>query len=165
MKAERITHAFSPVFDSESRILVLGTMPSPKSRELGFYYSHPRNRFWPVLAKIFGEGLPKTPEEKRAFCLLHKIALWDVLKECDIEGASDSSIKNAVPNDLSIILNSADIKAIFATGTTAAKLYKKFIEPETKIPAIALPSTSPANAKVKFEELCEEYKIISEYLK
>ena len=165
MKSERITHAFDPVFNSESRILILGTMPSPKSRELGFYYSHPRNRFWPVLAKIFGEELPKTPEEKRAFCLRHKIALWDVLKECDIEGASDSSIKNAVPNDLSVILNSAKIQAIFATGATAAKLYKKFIEPETKIPATALPSTSPANAKIKFEELVEEYKRILEYLK
>lgn len=164
MKAERITHAFSPVFDSESRILVLGTMPSPKSRELGFYYSHPRNRFWPVLAKILGEEIPVTPEEKKNFCLWHKIALWDVLKECEIEGASDSSIKNAVPNDISIILNSADIKAVFATGTTAVKLYKKFIEPEIGIPVIALPSTSPANAKIKFEELCEEYKIILEYL-
>ena len=164
MKAERITHAFSPVFDSESRILVLGTMPSPKSRELGFYYSHPRNRFWPVLAKIFGEEIPGTPEEKKNFCHRHKIALWDVLKECEIEGASDSSIKNAVPNDISIILNSADIKAVFTTGTTATKLYKKFIEPEIGIPVIDLPSTSPANAKVKFEELCEEYKIILEYL-
>ena len=165
MKAERITHAFDPVFDSESRILILGTMPSPKSRELGFYYSHPRNRFWPVLAKIFGENVPETPEERKNFALRHKIALWDVLKECDIEGASDSSIKNAVPNDLSVILNSADIKADFTTGATAAKLYKKFIEPETKIPATALPSTSPANAKVKLEELCEEYKIVLEYLK
>ena len=163
MKAERITHAFSPVFDSESRILILGTMPSPKSRELGFYYSHPRNRFWPVLAKIFGEEIPGTPEEKRNFCLRHKIALWDVLKECEIEGASDSSIKNAVPNDISIILNGADIKAVFATGTTAAKLYKKFIEPETKIPATALPSTSPANAKIGIEELAEKYKIILDF--
>lgn len=164
MKTERITHAFDPVFDSESRILILGTMPSPKSRELGFYYSHPRNRFWPVMAKIFGEEIPKTPEEKRDFCLRNKISLWDVLKECDIEGASDSSIKNAVPNHLSVILNSADIKAIFTTGSTAGKLYKKFIEPETKIPAIALPSTSPANAKIKFEELCEEYKIILNFV-
>ena len=165
MKAERITHAFDPVFDFESRILILGTMPSPKSRELGFYYSHPRNRFWPVLAKIFGEEIPKTPEEKKNFCLRNKIALWDVLKECDIEGASDSSIKNAVPNDISVILNSAKIKAIFTTGATASKLYKEFIEPETKIPAIALPSTSPANAKIKFEELVEEYKIVLEYIK
>lgn len=165
MKTERITHTFDPVFDSKSRVLVLGTMPSPKSRELGFYYSHPRNRFWPVLAKIFEEKIPETPEEKTVFCLRHKIALWDVLKECDIEGASDSSIKNALPNDIGIILKNADIQAIFCTGTTAAKLYKKFIEPETKIPAIALPSTSPANAKVKFDELVEEYKIILEYLK
>ena len=163
MKTERITHAFDPVFDSESRILILGTMPSPKSRELGFYYSHPRNRFWPVLAEIFGENVPKTPEEKQNFCLRHKIALWDVLRECDIEGASDSSIKNAVPNDISVILNSADIKAVFCTGSTAAKLYKKFIEPETKIPVIALPSTSPANAKIKFEELCEKYIKILDY--
>ncbi|MBQ3500473.1 MAG: DNA-deoxyinosine glycosylase, partial [Oscillospiraceae bacterium] len=139
-------------------------MPSPKSRELGFYYSHPRNRFWPVLAKIFGEDIPETPEEKANFVLRHKIALWDVLAECDIEGASDSSIKNAVPNDISIILNSADIKAVFTTGATAAKFYKKFIEPESKIPAIALPSTSPANAKVKFEELVEEYRKILDYI-
>lgn len=165
MKTERIIHAFSPVFDSESRILVLGTMPSPKSRELGFYYSHPRNRFWPVLAKLFGEEVPKTPEKKANFALEHKIALWDILKECDIEGASDSSIKNAVPNDISVILKNADIKAVFTTGATAAKLYKKFIEPETKISAIALPSTSPANAKIKFEELVEEYKIVLEYIK
>ncbi len=164
MESERITHAFHPVFDSGSRILILGTMPSPKSRELGFYYSHPRNRFWPVLARIFGEDIPETPEEKANFALRHKIALWDVLAECDIEGASDSSIKNAVPNDISIILNSADIKAVFTTGTTAAKFYKKFIEPESKIPAISLPSTSPANAKVKFEELAEKYKIILEYI-
>ena len=113
MKTERITHAFDPVFDSESRILVLGTMPSPKSSELGFYYSHPRNRFWPVMAEIFGEEIPKTPEEKKNFCLRNKIALWDVLAECDIEGASDSSIKNAVPNNLMPILTGADIKKIF----------------------------------------------------
>ena len=164
MESRRITHAFAPVFDSESRILILGTMPSPKSRELGFYYSHPRNRFWPVMANIFGEEIPKTPEDKKAFCLRHKIALWDVLRECDIEGASDSSIKNAVPNDISVILNRADIKAVFATGTTAAKLYKKFIEPKTGIPAVALPSTSPANAKISLDALAEEYRKILDYI-
>lgn len=164
MEAKRITHAFDPVFDSESRVLILGTMPSPKSRELGFYYSHPRNRFWPVLAKLFCEEIPKTPEEKADFVLRHKIALWDVLRECDIEGASDSSIINAVPNDMEIIFLTADIKAVFCTGATAAKLYKKYIEPKTGIAAIALPSTSPANAKVKFEELYEEYKVILKYL-
>ena len=96
MKSERITHAFDPVFSSESRILILGTMPSPKSRELGFYYSHPRNRFWPVLAKIFGEELPKAPEEKQDFCLRHKIALWDVLKECDIAASLFSFIEKVI---------------------------------------------------------------------
>lgn len=165
MKSERIIHAFDPVFDSESRILILGTMPSPKSRELGFYYSHPRNRFWPVLAKIFGEDVPEKPEKKADFCLRHKIALWDVLRECDIEGASDSSIKNAVPNDLSVILNSTDIKAVFTTGAAAARLYKKYLEQGTGIAAISLPSTSPANAKTGVEKLIENYKIILEYLK
>jgi len=164
MKTERITHAFDPVFDSESRILVLGTMPSPKSRELGFYYSHPRNRFWPVMTALFCENVPDKPEDKTDFCLRHKIALWDVLAECDIEGASDSSIKNAVPNDLSVILNSADIKTVFCTGSTAAKLYKKFIEPKTGITAKALSSTSPANAKMGLDALMEEYKIILEYI-
>lgn len=165
MESERITHAFAPVFDCESRVLVLGTMPSPKSRELGFYYSHPRNRFWPVMAKLLCEKIPETAEEKQNFCLRNKIALWDVLKECDIEGASDSSIKNAVPNDISIILNSADIKAVFTTGATAAKLYKKFIEPENGISVIALPSTSPANAKMSLDALAEEYRKILDFIK
>ncbi len=164
METERISHAFSPVFSSESRVLVLGTMPSPKSRELGFYYSHPRNRFWPVMAEIFSEEVPKTPEEKRNFCLRNKIALWDVLAECDIAGASDSSIKNAVPNDFSEIFETADIKAVFCTGTTAGKLYKKFIEPKNGIAAKVLPSTSPANAKIGFEELCEEYRKILDFI-
>ncbi len=164
MESKRITHAFCPVFDSESRVLILGTMPSPKSRELGFYYSHPRNRFWPVLAEIFGEKIPKTPEEKENFVLRHKIALWDVLAECDIEGASDSSIKNTVPNDMSVIFEKADIRAVFTTGAAAAKLYKKHIEPKTGIEAIALSSTSPANAKTGFDKLCEEYKRILEYI-
>ena len=145
-------------------MLILGTMPSPKSRENGFYYSHPRNRFWPVMAKVFGEEVPKTPEEKADFCLQNKIALWDVLSECDIAGASDASIKNAVPNVMSVIFEKAKIKAVFATGSTAAKLYKKHIEPKTGVPAMALPSTSPANAKVSFDELFEEYKVITDYI-
>lgn len=164
METKRITHAFSPVFDEESKVLILGTMPSPKSRENGFYYSHPRNRFWPVMAKVFGKEVPKTPEEKADFCLQNKIALWDVLSECDIAGASDASIKNAVPNDMSIIFEKAKIKAVFATGSTAAKLYKKHIEPKTGVSATALPSTSPANAKVSFDELFEEYKVITDYI-
>lgn len=164
MEKERIVHAFDPVFDSESRVLILGTMPSPKSRENGFYYSHPRNRFWPVMAKVFDEEVPHSPDEKKYFALRHKIALWDVLKECDIEGAADSSIRNAVPNDMSVVFETAKITAVFTTGATAAKLYKKHIEPKSKIPAIALSSTSPANAKMSLEKLFEEYKIILNYL-
>ena len=116
------------------------------------------------MAKVFGKEVPKTPEEKADFCLQNKIALWDVLSECDIAGASDASIKNAVPNDMSVIFEKAKIKAVFATGSTAAKLYKKHIEPKTGVPAMALPSTSPANAKVSFDELFEEYKVITDYI-
>ncbi len=165
MDSEKIFHPLKPVFDENSKILILGTMPSPKSRELGFYYSHPQNRFWPVLEILFDEKIPKKPDARKEFALQKGIALWDVLKECDISGASDSSIKNAVPNDLSEILKTADIKAIFTTGATAAKLYHRLIEPKTKIPAKALPSTSPANAKMSLSDLSEEYKIITEYLK
>ncbi len=164
MESERITHTFEPIFDKDSKILILGTMPSPKSREVGFYYSHPRNRFWQVLGKIFDEDVPKTTAEKKSFVLKHKIALWDVLKECDISGASDSSIKNAVPNDIGIILENSDIRAVFTSGSAAAKLYKKFIEPKTSISAISLPSTSPANAKIGLDELCDKYSVISEYI-
>ncbi len=116
------------------------------------------------MAKIFCDEIPKKPEEKAGFCLRHKIALWDVLSECDIAGASDASIKNAVPNDMSVIFEKAQIKTVFTTGTTAAKLYKKYIEPKTGIPAVALPSTSPANAKMSLDALTEEYKIILEYI-
>lgn len=164
MEIKRISHAFAPVFDAESRILILGTMPSPKSRENGFYYSHPRNRFWPVLASVFGEEIPSTPEEKAAFALRNKIALWDVLSECDIAGASDSSIKNAVPNDIGIILEKAQIKAVFAAGSTAAALYRRLIEPKTHFPCIALPSTSPANAKMRLCALIEKYSVIKDYI-
>ncbi len=142
----------------------MGTMPSPKSREQGFYYSHPRNRFWPVMAAIFEDEIPKTPEEKQEFALKHKFALWDVLAECDIEGASDASIKNAKPNDLSYVLNFSNITAIFTTGATATKLYGKFCEGKTGIKATPLPSTSPANAKMHLEVLIKEYRVILDYV-
>lgn len=116
------------------------------------------------MAKILCEKKPETPEEKSAFCIRNKIALWDVLAECDISGASDSSIKNALPNDISLILKNANIKAVFCTGTTAGKLYKKFIEPKTGIEAKILPSTSPANAKIKFDDLVSAYSVIAEYI-
>lgn len=153
-----IIHPINPVYDCNSRVLLLGSFPSPKSRETGFYYGHPQNRFWRVLSNLFGETLPITPEERRAFALTHHIALWDVLHACEIVGASDASIKNPVPNDLSSILNTADIGAIFATGKTAAKLYEKYQQPLTNRQITCLPSTSPANCRIVLEQLTDAYR-------
>ena len=153
----RVVHPLEPIFDEHSRALILGTMPSPKSREVRFYYGHPQNRFWRVLAAVFDSPVPTTNDERREFVLSHRLALWDVLRSCEITGASDASIKNAVANDLSVILDHAPIRAIFCTGTRAAALYRRMIEPKTGIAAIALPSTSPANCAVSFEALFASY--------
>ena len=140
-----VQHAFEPVFDGNSRLLILGTMPSPQSVKHGFYYSHPQNRFWPLLALLLQETQPNTPDEKKAFCLRHGIALWDVLASCSINGASDSSIRAPVPNDLSPILQNAPIQKIFTTGKTATRLFQQYIAPVIGRESIYLPSTSPAN--------------------
>lgn len=157
MDATTVTHEIQPVFDSRSRVLLLGTMPSPASREQGFYYGHPQNRFWRVLAAIFDEPAPRTIEEKRDMLLRHHVALWDVLASCEIEGASDASIRDARPNDLAHIFDAADIRAVFATGTKAGELYRKLIEPTLSVPCATLPSTSPANAKMKLADLVDAY--------
>ena len=157
MDATTVTHEIQPVFDSRSRVLLLGTMPSPASREQGFYYGHPQNRFWRVIAAIFDEPAPRTIEEKRDMLLRHHIALWDVLASCEIEGASDASIRDAQPNDLARIFDAADIRAVFATGTKASELYRKLIEPTLGAPCTTLPSTSPANAKMKLADLVGAY--------
>ena len=157
MDATTVTHEIQPVFDSRSRVLLLGTMPSPASREQGFYYGHPQNRFWRVLAAIFNEPAPRTIEEKRDMLLRHHIALWDVLASCEIEGASDASIRDAQPNDLARIFDVADIRAVFATGTKAGELYRKLVEPTLGVPCTTLPSTSPANAKMKLDDLTDAY--------
>ena len=157
MDATTVTHEIQPVFDSRSRVLLLGTMPSPASREQGFYYGHPQNRFWRVLAAIFNEPAPRTIEEKRDMLLRHHIALWDVLASCEIEGASDASIRDAQPNDLARIFDVADIRAVFATGTKAGELYHKLVEPTLGVPCTTLPSTSPANAKMKLDDLADAY--------
>ena len=148
-----IVHPIPPFFDGDSKILILGSFPSVKSRETGFFYGHPQNRFWRVLAEIFSEPIPKTVDEKRELLRQNKIALWDVIASCDIEGSADSSIRNAVPNDLSVILSKADIDSIFVNGKAAERYYKKYQEPRIKRPAKPLPSTSPANAAVGFPEL------------
>lgn len=157
MDVTTVTHEIQPVFDSRSRVLLLGTMPSPASREQGFYYGHPQNRFWRVLAAIFDEPAPRTIEEKRDMLLRHHVALWDVLASCEIEGASDASIRDARPNDLAHIFDAADIRAVFATGTKAGELYRKLIEPTLSVPCATLPSTSPANAKMKLADLVDAY--------
>ena len=158
MALQHIVHSIPPTYDNHSRVLVLGSLPSPKSREFGFNYGHPRNRFWQVMARLSDEPVPTTNERKRDFCLRHHIALWDVVAECDIEGASDSSIRNAVANDLGRIVSAAPIEAVFCTGAKAFELYGKLgCEAATGLPAVKLPSTSPANDAAGLDMLCETY--------
>ena len=156
-----VTHEFPPLYDADCEVLILGSIPSPKSREQGFYYGHTQNRFWKVMAAVLSEPLPQTIEEKKSMLLSHHIALWDSLEECDIAGASDSSIKNPVPTDIPSLLGKTKITRIFTTGTAAQKYYEKFQLPATGIEAKKLPSTSPANCAVKMEELIEKYGIIN----
>ena len=143
---QHISHGFEPVFDERSRILVLGSFPSVLSRENAFYYGNPQNRFWQVLAALTGAPVPQTIPEKQTLLLGHGIALWDTIASCEITGSSDSSIKNAVPTDINTVLSAANIKGIFCNGATSHKLYMKYCYPNTKVEAVKLPSTSPANA-------------------
>lgn len=158
MDNRRITHPIPPLFDDKSRILILGSFPSVKSREGRFFYHHPQNRFWEVVAAVFGAPVPATIAEKKAFLRERRIALWDVVESCRIEGSSDSSIRDVVPNDLARILEAAPIEAIFTNGATAHRLYRKYAEPHTGRPAILLPSTSPANAAFGRARLIVEWK-------
>ncbi len=155
-----IKHPFGALYAPDSRILVLGSFPSVKSREENFFYGHPQNRFWKVTSMVFGEKLPETIPEKKAFLLRNKIALWDVIESCDITGSSDSSIKNVTVNDFSKILSSSQIEKIFVNGKTAERLYNKYALSNTGIPCICLPSTSPANAAWSVEKLFGEWSKI-----
>ena len=160
---QKVIHPLPAVFNEESRVLLLGSMPSPKSRELGFYYSHPQNRFWPVLAALFGQPVPPA-DCRKSFVLAHRIALWDVLCSCEISGASDSSIRHPVANDLRPLLQQGNIRAIFTTGTQAQRLYIQLCLPSTGRMAEALPSTSPANARYSLAQLVKAYQVILPYL-
>lgn len=153
-----ITHPISPIYDEHSKILILGSFPSVKSREEGFFYGHPQNRFWKVLAAIYQVQTPETIEEKKEFLLQNKIAVWDVIQSCDIVGSSDSSIKNVIPNDLNQILQKSSIEKIFVNGKKALQLYKKYIEPAIGKEAVCLPSTSPANAAWKPDRLVDVWR-------
>ncbi|MBR6729517.1 MAG: DNA-deoxyinosine glycosylase [Clostridia bacterium] len=157
-----ITHPFPPLFNEESKILILGSFPSVKSREQEFFYGHPQNRFWQVLAAVFSDALPESIPEKKAFLYRHHIALWDVLAACDITGSADSSIKNAVANDLSEILDTAPIQWIFVNGKTAEKYYNRYIKSSLGRDAFCLPSTSPANAAWSPERLTAAWRVLLE---
>lgn len=155
-----IIHPIEPVFDETSKVLILGSFPSVKSREEGFFYGHPQNRFWKVLAAIFEEEVPETIPEKKAFLLRNHVAVWDVIHSCEIQGSSDASIRNATANDLRPILETADVRNIFVNGKTAEKLYKKYMEPVCGRMAVYLPSTSPANAAWSLERLVEAWCVV-----
>lgn len=156
-------HPFPPVYDGNSRVLILGSFPSVASRGAGFYYGHPRNRFWSVLAAVLDAPEPHTTAEKKELLLRRGVALWDAAASCEITGSSDSSIKNAVPNDLSPIFETADIKAVFCNGATAGRIVKKFgLAPGRRV--IILPSTSPANAARSLGSLTDEWSVIKDYI-
>lgn len=160
---EHIVHPIPPLYDAQSRVLILGSFPSVKSRETHFFYGHPQNRFWKVLAEVLGVATPQTVPEKKEMLHTHHIALWDVIGSCDIEGSSDSSIRHAVPNDLTEILQTADIQKIYCNGATSYKLYQKHLAPQTGRDAQKLPSTSPANAAWSVERLVEEWRQIANF--
>lgn len=159
-----VAHPLAPVWAPDSRVLILGTLPSPASRQAGFYYMHPQNRFWPVLAALFHAPTPQGPEARRAFALAHRIALWDTLAGCTIAGASDASIRDPVPTDLAPLLAGAPIRAVFTTGAAATNFYTRFQQPRTGLPPHRLPSPSAANCAVPFPRLVEAYAAILPFL-
>ncbi len=150
-------HTFPPEFDENSEILMLGSFPSVRSREVNFYYGHPKNRFWPLIADIFDEKEPSSTEEKKAFLKRNRIALWDVISRCEIIGSSDSSIRNVEPNDIELILKSSKVGEIYTNGKKAYDLYNRYCLEKTGREAIPLPSTSPANAAFSYEKLREAW--------
>lgn len=153
-----IVHPIKPLYNSSSKILILGSFPSVKSREEGFFYSHPQNRFWRVMASVCSSEIPQTIPEKKRLILDNEFALWDVIHSCDISGSSDSSIKNVAPNNIGIILENSNVNRIFVNGKKAESLYKKYIEKQVGIEAVCLPSTSPANAQWSLEQLTDYWK-------
>lgn len=151
--------SFAPVYGPKSRALILGTWPSPKSREMAFYYGHPQNRFWPMMAQLTGEPVPAREDiaAKKKIILDHGLALWDTLASCTITGASDASIRDVVPNDIAALLRKAPIEAVFCNGATAWRIYQRYLEPVSGIAAVRLPSTSPANAACRPDQLCAQW--------
>ena len=155
-----VKHPFPPLYDENSRMLILGSFPSVKSREQMFFYGHPQNRFWKVTAGVFDVKVPVSIDDKKEFLLSHNIALWDVIAQCDITGSSDSSIKSVVANDLSVILDNCKIEKIFVNGKAAEKFFNKYTREKVGRDAVYLPSTSPANAAFTIEKLIEAWNVL-----
>lgn len=154
-------HTIRPFFNKDSKILILGSFPSVKSRETGFYYGHPQNRFWRILSAVFEDELPTAINAKQEFLIKHKIALFDCIASCNIKGSSDISIKDVIPNDLTPILKNSNITQIYVNGKLAYNLYNKYLKDQTNIEAIYLPSTSPANASFSLNKLIDSYKVLN----
>lgn len=161
---EPLCHPFPPVYDSRSRILILGSFPSVKSREVNFFYGHPQNRFWRVIAAVLGEPVPQDIPQKRRLVLEHCIAMWDTIAACEITGSSDASIRNAAPNDFTPIFRTGNIRAVFCNGKQSYHLYQKYCAGTYRVPAFSMPSTSPANAAWNMERLTEAWRGILPYL-
>ena len=159
-----LEHTFQPKYDENSEILILGSFPSVRSREVNFYYGHPKNRFWPLIADIFGEDMPSSVEEKKALLQRNRIALWDVIAKCEIIGSSDSSIRNVEPNDINLIINSSKVGSIYTNGRKAFDLYNRYCLEKTEREAVLLPSTSPANAAFTYEKLREAWAAVRDPL-
>ena len=160
MNGTRIEHPFGPLYGENSRILILGSFPSVKSREQNFFYGHPQNRFWKVIAALYGQETPKTIPEKRELILDNGLALWDSIASCVITGSSDASIREVRPNDLRIILDSSPIERIYCNGKKSYEMYEKYIRPELGREAVCLPSTSPANAQWSMERLTDAWSVL-----
>ncbi len=159
-----IQHPIPPLYDAQSRILILGSFPSVASRAGKFFYHHPQNRFWSLMASLLDEPAPESIEEKTAMLRRHHVALWDSAASCEIEGSADAAMRDVTPNDLSPIFAAADIRAVFCNGTAAWNIYHRYIEPQTGLPAVRLPSTSPANAAWSLPRLRESWQVILSYL-
>ncbi len=156
-------HNFEPVWDENSKVLILGTFPSVKSRG-HFYYHHPQNRFWPLMARLTGHSLPETIEDKKQMLLMSGIAIWDVISSCEIDGSSDASIRSVTPNGIASLLRKTKIEAVFCNGGKAKELFDRYISKDSPLTAIALPSTSPANAAYSMDRLYENWKIILDFI-
>jgi hypoxanthine-DNA glycosylase len=162
MEYQHITHPFEPIYHKDSTILILGTLPSVKSRENDFYYGHKQNRFWRLLAALYDETVPETINEKKELLFRNHIALWDVIAECDIQGSSDSTIRNVKPTDIRSLLEESAVQRIFANGRKAGELYGKYQQKLTGVDITVLPSTSPANAVWPLERLLPAWQEIKE---